>query len=149
MAKKYNTRIIKLNYSYLLREVSALFNVHIRTVSLWIKEGLEIVEGLYPYLVNGRNLKIFLDKRQYKRKTKLEENQMYCMKCRKAVTPLNNGVSIIYSGKTIGNGIKDFMLKGICPNCLTNLNRLSNENKMNIVKANFTIIEEVKNANVG
>ena len=148
MTKKHNTRIIKLNYSYSLSEVSKLFGVHIRTVRSWVKEGLEIIEGLYPYLVNGRSLKAFLEKRQTKRKIKLEENQMYCMKCRKAVSPLNNSVSIIYSGKTIGNGIKDFMLKGICPTCLTNLNRLSNDNKMNIVKANFTIIEEVKNARV-
>lgn len=148
MTKKQNTRIIKLNYSYLLKEISDLFGVHIRTTRSWVKEGLEIIEGLYPYLVNGRDLKAFLDKRQAKRKTKLKDNQMYCMKCRKAVAPLNASVSIVYSGKTIGNGIKDFMLKGICPACLTNLNRLSNDNKMNIVKANFTIIEEVKNARV-
>lgn len=148
MTKKHNTRIIKLNYSYSLNEASSLFGVNIRTVRSWVKEGLEIIEGLYPYLVNGRDLKAFLEKRQAKRKIKLEDNQMYCMKCRKAVAPLNDSVSIVYSGKTIGNGIKDFMLKGICPACLTNLNRLSNDNKMNIVKANFTIIEEVKNARV-
>ncbi len=144
MAKKHNTRIIKQNYSYSLKEVSELLGVHVRTTRLWVKGGLEIIEGLYPYLVNGGDLKAFLDKRHMKSKTKLEENEMYCFKCRNAVTPLNNSVLIVYSGKTIGNGINDFMLKGICPICLTNLNRLSNDNRMNTVKANFTIIEEVK-----
>lgn len=147
MTRKHNTRIIKLNYSYSLSEISKLFDVHIRTVRNWVKEGLEIVAGIYPYLVNGRDLKAFLCKRQTQRKIKLEENEMYCLKCRKAVTPLNGLVSIIYSGKTIGKGIKDFMIKGICPICLTNLNRLSNDNKMNIVKVNFTITEEVKKCN--
>ncbi len=144
MARKYNTRIIKRNYSYLLSEIAELYNVHIRTVRQWVKEGLEIVEGLYPYLVNGKCLKEFLDKRQNKRKIKLQENQMYCVKCKKEVEPLNNSVSIVYSGKTIGNGIKDFLIKGICPICLTNINRLSNDNKLNIVKANFKVIEEVQ-----
>jgi len=146
MARKYNTRIIKLNYSYLLSEISNLYGVHIRTVRFWIKEGLEIVEGLYPYLVNGKNLKEFLNKKQIKRKTKLKDNEFYCVKCKKGVIPLNKSIEIAYSGKTIGNNIKDFMLKGICPICLTNINRLSNENKLNTVKANFTIIREVKNA---
>lgn len=144
MTRRYNTRIIRLNYSYLLSEISELYGVHIRTVRLWVKEGLEIVEGLYPYLVNGKNLKAFLDKKQIKRKTKLNDNEMYCMKCRKGVIPINNNVEMVYSGKTIGKGIKDFMLKGICPICLTNMNRLSNENKLRTVKANFTIISEIE-----
>jgi len=144
MSKRYNTRIIKLNYSYLLSEISGVYGVHIRTVRLWVKEGLEIVEGLFPYLVNGKDLKAFLDKRQNKMKTKLNDNEIYCVKCKKGIIPLNNSVEIVYSGKTIGNGIKDFMLKGICPICLTNINRLSNENKLDTVKANFIIIREIK-----
>lgn len=69
------------------------------------------------------------------------------MKCKKAVIPLGNSVSIVYSGKTIGKGVKDFILKGICPNCLSNINRLSNENKMSVVKNNFVIIEEIEKYN--
>lgn len=141
MARRNNTRIIRLNYSYTLQEISTLFGVHIRTVRAWIKEGLPHIEGLYPYLVKGRDLKEFLIKRQLKQKVKLEAGQFYCMKCKTARTAQNNQVRLAYSGKTIGKGIKDFIIQGICESCGTKLNHISNENKLVEVKQLFEIVE--------
>lgn len=141
MARRYNTRIIRLNYSYTLQEISNLYGNHIRTVRAWIKEGLPNIEGLYPYLVKGRELKEFLSKRQLKQKVKLEAGQFYCTRCKTARNAQNNQVKLVYSGKTIGKGIKDFTIQGICEICWTKINRFSNENKLEEIKQTFDITE--------
>jgi len=141
MAKKYNTRIIRLNYAYSLLEVSDLFGNHIRTVRAWLKKGLPIIEGIYPYLVKGRDLKEFLDSKKQKRKVKLQVGQFYCIKCKIGVHSLNNQVRLVYSGKTIGKGIKDFTIQGICEICGTKINRISNENKLEEIKQTFAVTE--------
>ncbi len=122
MAKRYNTRIIKLNYAYSLKQIADLYKINIRTVRRWIKEGLLIVEEIYPYLVKGSELKRFLDNKQQNRKTKLLAGEFYCVKCQQARKPLNNIVSLKYSGKTIGRGIKDFTIQACCEVCGTKLN---------------------------
>lgn len=139
MAKKYNTRIIKMNYGYSLQQIAHLYGIGIRTVRYWIKEGLIRVEGIYPYIVKGSELKRFLDNKQKSRKTKLLEGEFYCVKCQQARKSLNNVVSLKYSGKTIGRGIKDFTIQGLCEVCGCKLNRFSNENKLPEVKQLFEI----------
>jgi hypothetical protein len=124
-----------------LQEISSLYKNHIRTVRAWVKAGLPIIEGIYPYLVKGSDLKEFLFKRQQKQKVKLEARQFYCTKCKTARNALNNQAKLVYSGKTIGKGIKDFTLQGICEICGTKLNRISNENKLDEVKQIFDISE--------
>lgn len=141
MARTYNTRIIRLNYSYTIQEISNLYGNHIRTVRAWVKEGLPIIEGIYPYLINGKDLKNFLSTRKLKQKVKLEAGEFYCTKCKTARTSKNNQVKLAYSGKTIGKGIKDFIIQGICENCETKINRFSNENKLNEVMQIFIITE--------
>lgn len=144
MAKNYNTRIIRLNYSYTLQEISNLYGNHIRTIRQWVKEGLPIIEGLYPYLVKGRELKKFLESKKQSRKIKLEAGQFYCTRCKQARNSLNNQIKIVYSGKTIGKGIKDFLLQGFCEVCDSKLNRFSNENKLDEVRKIFTITEVIE-----
>jgi len=139
--RKFNTRIIKINYTYLLKELASLYKIHIRTARAWVKEGLPIIEGLYPHHVIGKDLKQFLDKRQQKRKIKLNNNQFYCTKCKSASIALNNQVKLIYSGKTIGKGIKDFNIQAYCNACNTRLNRFSNETKLDELKQIFDITE--------
>lgn len=141
--RKFNTRIIKIYYVYLLVEIAKLYKVHIRTVRAWVKEGLPAIEGLYPHHVKGIDLRHFLNKRQQKRKIKLKNNQFYCTKCKTASIALNNQVRLIYSGKTIGKGIKDFIIQGTCEICGTKLNRFSNENKLDEIEQIFSITEIV------
>ena len=120
-------------------EIAALYKVHIRTVRAWVKEGLPVVQSLYPHHVIGSDLKAFLDNRQQSRKTKLNADQFFCMKCKTAVNALNNQIKLIYSGKTVGKGIKDFTIQACCEICGTKLNRISNENQLNTVKQLFEI----------
>ncbi len=138
--KVYNTNLIKLRHTYLLEEIALKQKVHIRTVRAWIKEGLKIVEGLYPYLVLGYDLKNFLKAKRTRRKCKLNHDEFWCVKCRTARKSLENKVEIKYSGMTIGNNLKEFVIQGKCEICGTKLNRFSNESKLFEVKNSFNII---------
>lgn len=142
MNKNYNTRRINQKSVYSVKEISELFMVNIRTIRRWIKEGLTVIPETYPYLIQGSVLKKFLKDMQAKRKTKLADNEIYCVKCKKAVKPYGN-VHLIYSGKTLGNGLADFNIEGICPNCKGRIFRLSNDGLKNIVIANFKVEGEV------
>jgi hypothetical protein len=139
MAKKYNTRITKLNYAYSLQQIAELYDVSIRTVRYWLKEGLLIIEGIYPYRIKGFELKRYLDEKQQGRKIKLLAGEFYCTKCKQARKSLNNIVTLKYSGKTIGRGIKDFTIQGACEVCNTKLNLFSNENKLEEIQQIFEI----------
>ena len=129
MTKNYNTSRINKNKSYTVIETAKKLNVCKRTVRRWVKEGLKIIPEIYPYLIKGNDLVVFLKDRQNKRKTKLANNEIYCVKCKKAIKPKDNAVRLIYSGKTLGNGCKDFNIEGICPICKNKIYRLSNDSQ--------------------
>lgn len=143
--RHYNTRIIKQMHSYPLEEISKLYKINVRTIRAWIKEGLKIVSGLYPYLVMGYELKKFLDSKKIKQKCKLNQNEFWCTRCRTARQSQNNEVNLKYSGLTIGNGLKEFTIQGICEVCGNKLNRFSNDSKLEQVKQSF-IIAKVQEA---
>lgn len=144
MAKNYNIRRIRVNYSYSLKEIADLYGINIRTVRAWVKDGLEIIPDCFPYLVYGEDLQNYLKKKQDSKRVKLAPNEFYCVKCKKAVVPKDNTVKLHYKGTTIGKGIKDFLIIGICPDCLSQINRLSNDNKKNVIEATFKIEKEIK-----
>ncbi len=78
-----------------------------------------------PLLVYGKDLKEFLNKEKNGRKTKLKENEFYCMKCHKAVKAETGSESIVKTGKTIGKNNDDQLKKiGLCEVCGTRLNKL-------------------------
>lgn len=140
MGKTYNIRLIKHRESYTLKQISETLNVHPRTVQEWRKEGLKTISTEKPFLVMGYDLKEFLNQKLKSRKTKLEANQFYCTKCRNAVTSKNNEVHLVSLEKTIGNqGFKGLIVKGICQECGTKLNKFSHEGRIQDLKNTFTI----------
>lgn len=141
MAKLYNLRLIKYRESYTLKQIAALLNVHFRTVQAWKQEGLKTINQEKPYLVMGFELKTFLNQKIISRKTKLQQNEFYCTKCRDAVKPTNNEVWLEVSEKTIGKqGFKEFVIKGLCEFCNSKLNRFSHEGKLEEVKNTFDVV---------
>lgn len=144
MGKTYNIRLIKHRESYTLKQISETLNVHPRTVQEWRKEGLKTISTEKPFLVMGYDLKEFLNKKLQSRKTKLEANQFYCTKCRRAVTSKNNEVHLASLNKTIGKqGFKALIIKGVCQECETKLNKFSHEGRLQELKNTFTV------ANIG
>lgn len=140
MGKTYNIRLIKHRESYTLKQISETLNVHQRTVQEWKREGLKTISTEKPFLVMGYDLKEFLSKKLQSRKTKLEANQFYCTKCRKAVISKSNEVYFFSLNKTIGNqGFKGLIVKGVCQECGTKLNKFSHEGKLKDLQNTFTI----------
>ena len=140
MAKTYNIRKIRHRESYSFKQVGEMLSVHQRTVQEWHKEGLEVMTQGKPFLVMGYELKAFLSEKLKSRKTKLEVNQFYCTKCRKAVESKNNDVFISSLNKTIGNqGFNGLMVKGFCQTCGSKLNKFSHEGKLQDLKNTFNI----------
>lgn len=145
MAKKYNTRLIKIRESYNSKQASELLNTHIKTVQRWVQQGLPVITNK-PILIMGYDLKMFLDKKQQDRKCKLEPSEFYCTKCRKAVKSVNNEVRLDLTGKTIGKKThRELVIKGVCSNCATKINRFSHEGKLQEIQKTFNVtnIEEI------
>lgn len=148
MGKTYNIRLVKHRESYTLKQISEMLNVHLRTIQEWRKEGLKTISTEKPFLVMGYDLKEFLIKKLESRKTKLEANQFYCTKCRNSVTSKNNKVYLASLNKTIGNqGFIGLIVKGICQEFGTKLNKFSHEGRLEELKSTFSItnIGEYKN----
>lgn len=142
MSKKYKTKNIKTRESYTTKRISQEIDVHQRTVQDWIKQGLTPIENSRPYYFMGYELKRFLEEKLRNRKTKLQADEFYCIKCRKAVKPTNKKIRLVISQKTIGKqGFKSVTLKGNCENCNSKINRFSHSGKIKAIKQVFNVIE--------
>lgn len=140
MAKKYKTQLIKTKESYGSKDIAVLFNLNLKTVQLWVKDGLITISNK-PILVMGYDLKDYLDKKQQNRKCKLASDEFYCTKCRKAVRSTDNDVWLELTGKTLGkNQFKEFVIKGVCDECHTRVNRFSHYGRLEEIKTNFDVI---------
>ena len=82
MSKTLNPNLAKIHRSYNVEEIAALFKVHKNTVRSWIKkQGLKTNDDLRPVLILGRNLRVFLQTKKTKHKSKCLPYEMYCMRC--------------------------------------------------------------------
>lgn len=80
--KRVNTRHIKAKYGYSIPELAYTINRHPNTILAWIKnEGLQRMEGIYPYRVWGEVVIEFLNIRQNRKIVKLATNEFRCCKC--------------------------------------------------------------------
>lgn len=110
-------RRIKKNRSYTVKEFSKVLNLHEVTVFKLIKLSKLEYTGFYDSakIYDGDNFKKFLLKRCLDKKIHLEELEMYCLKCRKAVDVKD--IKIVDKGITIGKGIKEYIVSGKCITC--------------------------------
>ena len=126
MSKKYEIRKIKTKRSYTFKELADLLGVHVRTVQSWHLDGLSPLEGSNnPYLVMGREIKVYLKQKTLRNKVKLQENEFYCMGCKKAVIPTK--VYKYVNGVKIGGNKPSVRLGGICPTCSKKVNKFTSK----------------------
>ncbi len=124
MRKRYKLRKIVSKRAYTTEEIAQLLDVHVQTVRAWRKEGLQPIEkNSSPYLFLGNEVRAFLAKELRSQKTKLSENEIYCLQCNKAVMPVST--SIIDRGITIGKDKKSIFITGRCPVCGLELRRFA------------------------
>lgn len=131
MSKKYEIRKIKTKRSYTFKEIADLLGVHVRTVQSWHLDGLSPLEGSNnPYLVMGGEIKMYLKQKSLKNRVQLDENELYCMGCRKAVVPTK--VYKYVNGIKIGGNKLSVRLSGICPICAKKVNKFTSKDVSNI-----------------
>lgn len=107
----YNPNKVKINRSYSYEELASVYGVHKNTVATWVKNGLPCLKEMRPYLILGADAKQYLQaQRQIKKKT-CKPNELFCVRCKKPVSPLNNRVQYFPLTATKG------CLKGVCCAC--------------------------------
>jgi hypothetical protein len=126
MKHKHNLRKITNKRSYSTEELALALGIHMQTVRLWRKQGLQPIESdTSPYLYYGTEVKRFLLFQASKHKVKLSEGEFYCLRCRKAVKPTS--YKTINRGVVLGNGYESLFLEATCPDCFLTLKRFSSK----------------------
>lgn len=112
MPKKPNPRRIKKHRIYTLAEAAEVLGLHRQTIIRWIKiDGLLADCTRRPWLIEGTNLKTFLEGRRAVGKCKTRPEQIYCLPCRTPQIPAGRMAEFHLKAGTSGQ------LIGICPAC--------------------------------
>ena len=128
MARKVKYHLIKSGRSYTVSELGRTINRHVRTVQEWIKKGLPVIDrNSKPYLISGYDAKLYLKQEADLKKTKLKDDEIYCLKCRQPRRSLSDELNFTFTGKLIGEGQKQIIVTGVCSDCDTSLQRFSSE----------------------
>lgn len=132
--RRINARLIKSKYSYSLQELADVIGCHSNTISNWIKcEGLQRIDGIYPYMLYGQVVIDFLKARQLKNKTTLSINEFRCCTCQSSRKAWE-GIATI---KTINSKIA--MLQAICEQCNGKINKIISLKKISELEQIFNI----------
>jgi len=110
--KRLNPSLAKINRNYSVEEIARLYDVDRQTVRAWLKSGdLTTIDDRKPYLVQGRNLRSFLEKRRAVAKRPCPPGTLYCLGCRQPRRPALQMADFIERGAAAGN------LRAICEAC--------------------------------
>jgi len=144
--KSYNLRLIKSKRLYTLKEISELYQIHIRTAQEWRKMGLKSLDDkTSPILIYGMDLRNFLKYRQDKRKQSLGTDEFYCTKCKKPRKSIPDYIDFVNTNKRLGNNSMQIRIKGKCEVCNSILNRFSSTQKVkNFQKKDVKKPEQMK-----
>ncbi len=129
--RKHNLRLIKAKDSYSTKEIVELLAVHAKTAQNWLRdETLAKIEGIYPPVVRGIDLKEFLTKRILKSKVTLANDEFYCPHCKGARK--SRIITIESNGIILGKDHQKITIKGKCEICMTQLNRFDTQDNYNL-----------------
>lgn len=129
---------IHSNRSYSIKEITRLLKVHPRTVSYWIKEGLQPNDpNERPLLFAGFVLKNFLRKRRDRRKIDLGPDMFLCPRCHMARRAKPNSIHAEPSNRRIGRDQLQVIIHGNCRVCGCNMHRFTTNKLVETTVANM------------
>ena len=117
MVKRVNPRNIKTHQAYEIDQAACSVGVSIPTIRGWIKKGLPVMRAQKPFLIIGADLREYIENARKRAKAPLQANQLYCLRCREARTPMGDMVDYLPISPTRGR------LVGLCSECEGTLNR--------------------------
>lgn len=118
MAKRPNPRALRAARSYTIEEAATALGVTTGTVRSWVKSGLPLMKSRRPFLILGETLRDFLQHRATDAKVNLKPDQMYCLSCKAARTPMGRLVDCIPQTDRTAR------LMGLCEVCGSTCNRI-------------------------
>ncbi len=131
--KRINTRLIKSKYSYSLQELADVIGCHPNTICNWMKnDGLQRIDGIYPYMLYGQVVIDFLKSRQLK-KRKLLINEFRCCACKTS----RGAWQAIATIKTINSKVA--MLQAVCERCNGKINKIISQKNLSEIEKIFNI----------
>lgn len=104
-------RRVKLHRTYTLAEMTGLFGVHINTLRIWRRDGLNPIDDRRPALFHGAAIRRFLQSRRKTAKQPCGSGRIYCLPCRAPKRPAGGMVDYQPSSSAGGR------LMGVCPDC--------------------------------
>lgn len=123
-----NHGLVRKNHLYTRDEIARLFQVHPRTISVWIANGLEpLVTGARPVYVKGHALIAYLKKRNDRHKCPLNPAELYCFRCRMGRTPEDKTITEIITGRIIGQRSSKVLIEAQCPVCGCKMKRFATQ----------------------
>lgn len=112
MPRLPNYRKLRSHQVYTVAEAAEELGVHRQTVRRWVRDcGLPAAMDLKPWLIDGRDLKRFLEHRCRASKRPLGPGEFYCLPCRTRRRPDGDLADYRPKSPTVG------MLSGLCPAC--------------------------------
>ena len=95
--RRVNYRLIKIRRSYTVEQLAHLLGCHKNSVRLWLRQGLETLDGKRPLLIQGSDARRFLEAKKRSRKQRCKPDELYCLKCHAARAPADRRA--IYSAR--------------------------------------------------
>lgn len=126
-------RKVKTHLTYTYDEAARVTGTHKRTVMGWGRKGLPVLADQKPHLIRGADLRNFLSEATTRRKTRLQLNQFYCLKCRDAREAAEGMVDC--NLPETGPG----MLEGPCSACLTTMYKRIARNRIAELSGNLDV----------
>ena len=141
--RNHNPNLIKEKHSYSFAEISEDLKIHRRTVQIWHKQGLTVIdEAKKPYLVKGRELKQFLKAKQQSQKHPLKAGEFFCTKCRCTRKSRPENLTFEITTKKLGKTSNQAFIRGICEVCNHPLLLFSSDRKIEELKMRSMISSE-------
>jgi hypothetical protein len=142
MARRYDSRRVKIHHSYNVAEIEKLLGVHKNTVLRWMKAGLNPIERKRPLLIHGSDLRAFL-KAHNPRKQPCRAGELYCVKCRVPKRPAGDMVDYVPRSPMAGT------IQGLCPTCESIIYRVVKRANLDTVCAGLNVSHRDRQERLG
>ena len=114
---RLDVRRIRRTRCYTIPELAAVLRVSIGTARRWVREGMPLIDGEWPRLMQGGEFLEWFKARRDARKVKCGPRQMYCCRCRDARTIMPGSAVVIHRNE------KTASVKALCVCCGAGMNR--------------------------
>lgn len=128
--KRLKISRIRSNRTYDVKMVCSLLERSRQTVLRWLKEGLPRIDGSRPFLIHGKELRIFLENRRDKHRKTLAPGEFYCVCCHTPSQAVEGSIKLESTRIRVGKGTSQVIIHGICGVCGKKMTRFSTERRV-------------------